>query len=68
MQVSDFLLMPSRVEPCGPEPDVCSFGMEQYRWVRSVGGLKDTITDFGDCQWFRLSDSMKPVSGILPIR
>ncbi|WP_132054493.1 glycogen synthase [Pseudocnuella soli] len=61
---ADFLLMPSRVEPCGLN-QLYALRYGTVPMVRSTGGLRDTVKDFGDWQGFGIRFDRASVDDIV---
>lgn len=60
---SDFLLMPSRVEPCGLN-QMYALRYGTVPMVRNIGGLRDTVIDMGDWQGFGIRFDQPSVADI----
>ncbi|GAA4305714.1 glycogen synthase [Aestuariibaculum suncheonense] len=60
---ADFLLMPSRVEPCGLN-QMYALRYGTIPIVRSIGGLKDTVTDINEAGGFGICHPNTTVSEI----
>ena len=61
---ADFLLMPSRVEPCGLN-QMYSMRYGTVPMVRRTGGLNDTVIDIGDWQGYGICLSHASLNDIL---
>jgi starch synthase len=60
---ADFLLMPSRVEPCGLN-QMYAMRYGTVPIVRRTGGLRDTVVDYGDPGGYGVCFSLASVGDI----
>jgi starch synthase len=61
---ADFLLMPSKVEPCGLN-QLYALRYGTIPIVRRTGGLNDTVVDFGDAGGFGICFNQSTVEDII---
>jgi len=61
---ADFLLMPSRVEPCGLN-QMYAMRYGTVPVVRRTGGLKDTVIDFGEEEGYGICFNYATVDDIV---
>src|SRR5690606_14089113 len=61
---ADFLLMPSRIEPCGLN-QMYALRYGTIPLVRRTGGLADTVVDFGEEDGYGICFSQASVNDIV---